>query len=120
MRQHDAFSGESVIKRSSWLTGKLGENIASPLVTLVDDGRLRAGGGSDPYDGEGVVTRRNLLIDRGRCATYVYDHYHARRAGTQPTGSVTHEFVAAINRHIWDDASRFVYASERFLPTQAP
>src|SRR5205814_7833573 len=50
-------------------------------------GRMRGGIVSDPWDGEGVPTRRNVLIDRGRCAMFVYDCYHARRAGVRPTGS---------------------------------
>ena len=83
----DAWSGESVIKQSSWLTGKLGEAVASPLVTLVDDGTLTCRVGSSPYDGEGLATRRNVLLDRGRLAMFVYDHYHARRAGLAPTGN---------------------------------
>jgi PmbA protein len=83
----DAFSAESVIKKASWLTEKLGATIASPLVTLVDDGRLKRGVGSGPHDGEGVATRRNVLIERGVCAMFLYDTYHARRAGTRSTGS---------------------------------
>jgi PmbA protein len=83
----DAFSAESVIKKSSWLTEKLGATIASPLVTLVDDGRMPAGVGSSPHDGEGVATRRNVLIERGVCAMFLYDTYHARRAGARSTGS---------------------------------
>lgn len=76
----DAWSGESVLKQSSWLTGRLGETIASPLVSIVDDGKLVRGLGTSPYDGEGVRTRRNLLLDRGRLAMFMYDHYHALRA----------------------------------------
>jgi len=83
----DAWSGESVIKRSSWLTGKLDEPVASSLVTLVDDGTLPARVGSSPYDGEGLRTRRNVLLDHGRLAMFVYDHYHARRAGLPATAS---------------------------------
>jgi len=83
----DAFSAESVIKKSSWLTEKLGQKIASPLVTLVDDGTLAGHVGSSPHDGEGVATRRNVLIERGVCAMFLYDTYHARRAGTRSTGS---------------------------------
>ena len=82
-----AFSGEAHLKRTSWLTGKLGETIAAPGVTLVDDGRRPGAVGSEPFDGEGMPTRRNLLIERGRFATILYDHYHARRAGTRSTGS---------------------------------
>ena len=83
----DAWSGESVIKQSSWLTGKLGQIIAPPLVTLVDDGTLPTRVGSSPWDGEGLRTRRNVLLDRGRVAMFVYDHYHARRAGVPSTAS---------------------------------
>jgi PmbA protein len=83
----DAWSGESLIKQSSWLTGKLGEQVASPLVTLADDGTLARRVGSSPYDGEGLATRRNVLLDRGRLAMFVYDHYHARRAALAPTAN---------------------------------
>lgn len=83
----DAWSGESVLKQSSWLTGKLGEVIASPLLTLVDDGTLARRVGSSPYDGEGARTRRNLLLERGRLAMFMYDHYHARRANVPGTAN---------------------------------
>jgi PmbA protein len=78
----DAFSGESVLKRSSWLSGKLGESIASPLVTIVDDGTLPRRLGTSPYDGEGLRTRRNVLLDRGRL---VYVAGRARRASASTT-----------------------------------
>jgi PmbA protein len=91
----DAWSGESVIKQSSWLTGKLGEPVASPLVTLVDDGTLARRVGSSPYDGEGLATRRNVLLDRGRLAMFVYDHYHARRAGLAPTANALRGWSSA-------------------------
>ncbi len=83
----DAWSGESLLKQSSWLTGKLGEAIASPLVTLVDDGTLARRIGSSPYDGEGARTRRNVLLDRGRLAMFIYDRYHARRAQRATTAN---------------------------------
>ncbi len=84
---YEAFTAEAVIKRESWLTGKLDNVIASPLVTLVDDGRLKAGVGTSPWDGEGVPTRRNVLIERGRLALFEYNCYWARRAGVRSTGN---------------------------------
>lgn len=83
----DAFSGEAHLKRTTWLTASPGGTIASALVTLVDDGRMPRAVGSSEYDGEGIPTRRNVLIERGRFATILYDHYHARRAGTRSTGN---------------------------------
>ncbi|HVP14928.1 MAG TPA: TldD/PmbA family protein, partial [Terriglobales bacterium] len=90
----DAFSGESHLKGTSWLTGRLGETIASDLVTLVDDGRLPGGVGSEPFDGEGMPTRGTVLVDRGRFAAILYDHYHARRAGTRSTGSAVRGYAS--------------------------
>jgi len=90
-----AFSGEEVMKRSSWLSEKLGQTIGSPLVTLVDDGRLPWGLGSSLWDGEGVGTRRNVLIDRGVCAMFVYDLYHARRTGNRSTGNAARSYASA-------------------------
>ena len=84
---YDAMTGEAVVKKSSWLTGRLGQAIASSLVTIVDDGRMRRGLGSAAWDGEGVPTRRNVLVDRGTLAMFEYDTYFARRAGTRTTGS---------------------------------
>lgn len=84
---YDAFTGEAVIKQASWLTGKLGQTIAATGVTLVDDGRLPRGLGTSAWDGEGVPTRRNVLIERGVCALFEYDVYHARRAGVRSTGN---------------------------------
>ena len=97
----EAFSGEAHLKRTSWLTGRLGETIASGQVTLVDDGRLPRAVGSEPFDGEGMPTRRNVLIERGRFATILYDHYHARRAGTRSTGSAVrgHASTPGIGSH---------------------
>jgi len=97
----EAFSGEAHLKKTSWLTGRLGEEIASGLVTLVDDGRLRRAVGSEPFDGEGFPTRRSVLIERGRFVTILYDHYHARRAGTRSTGSAVRGYSStpAIGSH---------------------
>jgi PmbA protein len=90
-----AFSGEEVMKRSSWLTDRLGSTIGSPLVTLIDDGRMPWGLGSSRWDGEGIGTRRNVLIDRGACAMFVYDLYHARRTGNGTTGNASRSYASA-------------------------
>ena len=89
---YQAFTGEAVLKRSSWLTGRLDQMIAAPRITIVDDGRMPRGLGSSPCDGEGVPTRRNLLVDRGRLAMLTYDTYTARRAGARSTGSATRSY----------------------------
>jgi len=82
-------SAEAVLKQRSLFTGKLGEPIASSLLTLVDDGRLPGGLGSEPWDGEGVPTRRNMLIENGVLASYLHTLKTAAEMGVAPTGSAS-------------------------------
>ncbi len=82
-------SGYSVYRKSSFLAGRLGEVIASPHVTVVDDGRRMGGLGSKPFDGEGQATRRNVLVEDGRLASYLLDSYSARKLGMTSTGSAS-------------------------------
>jgi PmbA protein len=101
----EAFSGEAHLQRTSWLTDRLGETVAAEAVTLVDDGRLPHAIGSELFDGEGMPTRRNVLIERGRFATILYDHYHARRVGGRSTGSAVRGYsstpgIGSHNLHV--------------------
>ncbi|MBK8793726.1 MAG: TldD/PmbA family protein [Holophaga sp.] len=80
-------SAEAVLKQRSLFTGKLGERIASPLLTLIDDGRLPTGLGSEPWDGEGLPTRRNVLLEQGVLKTYLHTLKTAAEMGCQPTAS---------------------------------
>jgi PmbA protein len=80
-------SGYAIYRGASFLAGKLGLRVASSAVTIVDDARVRGGLGSRPFDGEGLPTRRNVLVDRGRLASYVLDTYSARKLGLQSTAN---------------------------------
>jgi PmbA protein len=82
-----ALSGSSVYRNASFLKDRLGEVVASPLVTVVDDGRRPGGLGARPFDGEGLPTRRNVPIERGELRHYLCDSYAARKLGVSPTGS---------------------------------
>jgi PmbA protein len=90
-----AFSGEQAFKKTSFLTEKLGQKIASDLVTLVDDGVLKAGVSTSPFDGEGVPSRRNVLIDKGVLKGFVYNTYWAKKAKTQTTGSANRGYQSS-------------------------
>jgi PmbA protein len=83
----DAISGDTVYRGASFLAGRVGERVASPLLTLVDDGRRPRGLGSRPFDGEGLPTRRNVPVEEGVLRHYLCDSYSARRLSTKPTGS---------------------------------
>jgi PmbA protein len=82
-------SAEAVLKGRSLFAGKLGTAIASPLLTLVDDGRLPDGLGSEPWDGEGLPTRRNVLLDHGVLCTYLHTLRSAAEMGVAPTGTAS-------------------------------
>jgi len=80
-------SGYAVYRKSSFLAERLGEKIGSDLITVIDDGRLPGGLGSKPFDGEGLATRRNLLIGRGVIESYLLDSYSGRKLDMASTGS---------------------------------
>lgn len=82
-----AVNGDQVRKGSSFLAGRLGERIAPDTVTVVDDGLLPGGISTAPFDGEGIATRRNVVIDRGVLAGFLYDTGTARKARAKPTGN---------------------------------
>lgn len=80
-------SAEAVLKGRSLFAGKLGQPIASSLLTLIDDGRLPDGLGSEPWDGEGLPTRRNVLLDKGVLTTYLHTLKTAAEMGVAPTAT---------------------------------
>lgn len=82
-----AASGEALYRRATFLAGREGESIASPLLTIVDDGTLGGRLGSRPFDGEGIATRRNPLVEAGVFAGFLFDSYNARRLDAMSTGS---------------------------------
>jgi PmbA protein len=82
-----ALSGYSVFRNATFLKDRIGEAVASPLLTLVDDGRRLRGLGSRPFDGEGLPTRRNVPLERGVLRHYLCDSYAARKIGARSTGS---------------------------------
>lgn len=80
-------SGESVLKGRSLFADRLGEEVASSLVTLVDDPTNVLAHTAAETDGEGLASRRNLLIEAGRLQTFVHNAYTARRSGTVSTAN---------------------------------
>jgi PmbA protein len=82
-----AVSGGSVYRKASFLAGRLGETVASPNVTVVDDARRPRGLGSRPFDGEGVPAARHVVVERGVLKTYLLDSYAARKLSLETTGN---------------------------------
>jgi PmbA protein len=80
-------NGEAVLKGRSLFAERLGDQVASPLVTLVDDPTDPRAFTATDTDGEGLAARRNVLIDEGRLQMFVHNAYSGRRSGTASTGN---------------------------------
>jgi PmbA protein len=90
-----AFSGEQVFKKASWLADKLGQTVASPLVSIVDDPHRSRASGAKPFDAEGVPTRRAVLLEKGVVKQFVYDLRWASKAGAASTGHATRGYTSS-------------------------
>ncbi|MGH7308371.1 MAG: TldD/PmbA family protein [Candidatus Rokuibacteriota bacterium] len=80
-----AAAGPGLYRRASFLYDRLGARIAAPIVTIVDDGTLPGALGSRPFDGEGLPTRRTVIVRDGVLESYLLDSYSARKLGLAST-----------------------------------
>ncbi|HSJ99720.1 MAG TPA: metallopeptidase TldD-related protein [Kofleriaceae bacterium] len=80
-------NGAAFWRKSTYLVGKEGQVVASPLVTIIDDPLIPRAPGSRPFDGDGLPTRRNVVIDQGVLGPVLCDVYAARKLGRQSTGA---------------------------------
>jgi PmbA protein len=85
-------NGESVLKGRSPFADRVGEQIASPLLTLVDDPTDPRSLGADSHDGEGLGTRRIPLIEAGVLQGFLHNTMTGRRAGVPSTASAVRGF----------------------------
>ena len=86
----EAASGDAIWRGASFLAGRLGEQIAAPSLTIVDDNFMLlptgAGGfGSSPFDGEGLPSLRTMVVEAGVLRTYLLNTYSARKLGMKST-----------------------------------
>lgn len=79
-------SGGSIYRKSSYLCGREGTQVASPLITIVDDPLRPRGPGSRAFDGEGLPARRNSIVEAGVLQGYLLDTYSARKLGRKSNG----------------------------------
>ncbi|HWF66288.1 MAG TPA: metallopeptidase TldD-related protein [Acidobacteriaceae bacterium] len=84
-----AINGNAVYRSSSFLAGKLGETVAANNLTIIDDGTIPGGFGSASFDGEGLPTRRKVVLDQGVLTSYLLNTYTARKLGLQSTGNAS-------------------------------
>jgi len=85
----NAASGDSIYRGASFFTGKLGQQVAAPSITVVDDGTIIGGLGTSPFDGEGLPSRRNVIVENGVLVNYVLNTYTARKLGMKSTANAS-------------------------------
>jgi PmbA protein len=85
----EGVEGDSIYRGASFLAGKLGQKIAADQVTIIDDGTIKGGFGTSPFDGEGVPTRRTLVIENGVLRSYLLNTYSAKKLGLETTGNAS-------------------------------
>lgn len=97
---YEALSGDAIWRGASFLAGKMGEQIATPALTLIDDGTLilpngMGGFGSRPFDGEGLPIRRTVLIEKGELKSWLLNSYAARKLGLSSTHNAARGLAGA-------------------------
>src|SRR5712691_719736 len=85
----EGVNGDSVYRGASFLAGKLGEQIAGPNITVIDDGTMPGGFGTTPFDGEGIPTRRTVVIENGILKSYLLNTYTAKKLGLETTANAS-------------------------------
>ena len=80
-------SADAVQRGRSLFADRLGDEIATPLLRVADDGTDPGGFASSPFDGEGVARRRTPLVEDGRLASFLFDSRTARRGDTATTAN---------------------------------
>jgi PmbA protein len=85
----EGVNGDSVYRGASFLAGKLGEKIAADHITVIDDGTIPGGFGTSPFDGEGIPTRRTVVVENGVLKSYLLNTYTAKKLKLQTTGNAS-------------------------------
>lgn len=96
----EAASGDAIWRHASFLAGKLGETIATPSLIIVDDNLMLlpngvGGYGTSPFDGEGLPSRRTVVVENGVLKTYILNTYSARKLGMKSTHNAARGLTGA-------------------------
>src|ERR1700684_4481188 len=85
----EAANGDSIYRGASFWNNQLGQKVASENVTVIDDGTLPGLFGTAPFDGEGLPTRRTVIVENGVLKNYLLNTYTARKLEMQSTGNAS-------------------------------
>ena len=83
----DSVKADFVQRNQSALKGRIGEKVASEIVTIYDDGLFSGGLRTWRFDGEGVPQQKTLIVEKGVLRNFLYDNYTAKKEGKESTGN---------------------------------
>ncbi|MFW5725909.1 MAG: TldD/PmbA family protein [Bacteroidota bacterium] len=94
-RLFQPMSARNIQQKNSFLDGMLNQQIASEHLTIIDDPLIVGGMASRYFDGEGIASKRRILVDKGVLKTYLIDNYYGRKLGLTPNGGSTSNVIMA-------------------------
>lgn len=103
-----AVKADAVQREQSALKGKIGQKVASELLTIHDDGTLEGGLNSARFDGEGTPMQKTLIIENGVLRNFLYDRYTAKKDNVESTGNSVREGLEAYMKTPVLEATNFV------------
>jgi PmbA protein len=108
----NAIKADFVQRKRSVLKDKIGEKVASKLVTVHDDGLLNSGLLTSKFDGEGVPCQKTLVVEKGVLKDFLYDNYSANKVGVESTGNALRFGNAPYSSTPSLEARNFVFPTE--------
>jgi PmbA protein len=88
-----ALNGSAIQQKNSFLVDKKGEKVFSNKLSVIDDPFIISGRGSRLFDGEGLATKKRIIIENGILRNYYIDTYYAKKLNMQPTNGSTNNLV---------------------------
>jgi PmbA protein len=98
-----AITARSIQQKSSFLDGMLDKKIASEKLTVIDNPFLESGMGSRIFDGEGIATKKRVIIEKGILKSYLIDNYYGKKLGWEPNGGSTSNIVLEYGDKSFDE-----------------
>jgi PmbA protein len=96
-----AMSGRAIQQKQSFLADKKGRNVASGILTLIDDPLIKKGLGSSTFDGDGFAAKKRTMVDAGVLKEFYVDWYYSRKLGWEPTtGSASNLIIPPGKRSV--------------------
>jgi PmbA protein len=114
----NAVKADYVQRERSAFKEKIGEQVASELVTVTDDGLLDGGLLTGKFDGEGVPSQKTSVIEKGVLQNYLYDNYTANKAKTESTGNASRSGLASYASTPVLEANNFTFKQGNKTPEE--